>query len=198
MNNNERRFKYYDMSEEVFGSDKRFRSEPIIKIFDDPAYTIEEYYADCSGVQLERMKDYGRGWYCYTTENENGEAVKRYVNVYEIEKHDRKGCWEYDADRKDEFGMAPYDGDFECHLQNTVEDRELFKQMVCEWKYDHEEDERDEEEGELVFEDEVEWYDDSYFEYGGYWALSCHDNKHAYTLQEDGWGNIFIVYEGSL
>ena len=151
MNNNERRFKYYDMSEEGFKNNEQLRSEPIIKIFDDPAYTIEEYYADCSGVQLERMKDYGRGWYCYTTENENGEAVKRYVNVYEIEKHDRKGRWEYDADRKDEFGMAPYGGDFECHLQNTAEDRELFEIMVYDWKCDHEEDERDEEEGELVF-----------------------------------------------
>lgn len=198
MNNNERRFKYYDMSEEVFGSDKRFRSEPTIKIFDDHAYTIEDYYADCAGVQLERMKDYGRGWYCYTAKNENGEEAKRYVYVDEIKKRDQRLTWDYDADRKDEFGAAPYTGDFECHLQNTVEDRELFKQMVCEWKYDHEEDERDEEEGELVFEDEVEWCDDSYLEYGGYWVLSCHDNKHAYTLQEDGWGNIFIVYEGSL
>ena len=94
--------------------------------------------------------------------------------------------------------MAPYCGDFECSLKNTERDRELYEQMVWDWKYDHEDDERDEEEGDLVFEDEVEWYDDYYFEYGGYWVLSCHDNKHAYTLQEDGWGNIIIVSEGPL
>ena len=198
MNNNERRFKYYDMSEEVFGSDKRFRSEPTIKIFDDPAYTIEDYYADCADVQLERMKDYGRGWYCYTTENENGEEVKRYVYVDKIEKRNQRGAWDYDVDRKEEFDAARCSGDFECHLQNTVKDRELFEIMVYDWKCDHEEDEIDEEEGDLVFEDEVEWYDDSYSEYGGYWVLSCHDNKYAYTLQENGWGDIIIVSEGPL
>ena len=42
MNNNERRFKYYDMSEEGFKNNEQLRSEPIIKIFDDPAYTLRE------------------------------------------------------------------------------------------------------------------------------------------------------------
>lgn len=195
MNNNERRFKYYDMSEEGFKNNEQLRSEPIIKIFDNPAYTIEEYYADCADVQLERMEDYGRGWYCYTTENEDGEEAKRYVYVEEIEKRDGKGYWEYDADRKDEFGMAPYGGDFECRLRNTVKDRELFEIMVYDWKCDNEEEE---EYADLVYDDEVEWLEDYYSEYGGYWALSCHDNKHAYTLQEDGWGNIIIVSDGLL
>lgn len=195
MNNNERRFKYYDMSEEGFKNNEQLRSEPIIKIFDDPAYTIEEYYADCADVQLERMEDYGRGWYCYTTENENGEEAKRYVYVEEIEKRDGKWYWEYDADRRDEFGMAPYGGDFECRLQNTVKDRELFEIMVYDWKCDNEEEE---EYADLVYDDEVEWLEDYYSEYGGYWVLRCHDDKYAYTLRENGWGDIMMVSEGPL
>ena len=71
-------------------------------------------------------------------------------------------------------------------LQNNQEGRDMFENMVEDWKADHA---GDEEYTDLVYADSPE-YDEELKR----WCLLCEDAKCVYALVDDGFGNIEIEY----
>ena len=105
MNNKQRRIVYYDMDEKGFESnDQQYAEKANYEIYEDSLYTIEDDYSDRADVQLEPLKEYGAGWYCYEIEDDEGNTSKRYVYVERIEKPNEDGDWVIDGSRQAEFG----------------------------------------------------------------------------------------------
>lgn len=105
MNDKQRHIFYFDMDEKGFeNNDHQYHEKGIDEIFEDDLYTIEWYYSDQFDVQLEPLKEYGAGWYCYEIEDDEGNTSKRYVYVDRIERRNEDGDWVIDGSRQAEFG----------------------------------------------------------------------------------------------
>lgn len=94
---------FCDMDSKGFERNDQLRSENLAcEIFEDDLYGIDDFYADSADVQLEPLAEYGRGWYTYTTDDEQ----QRYVYVDRIEKPDPEypGEWIINGDRWKEYG----------------------------------------------------------------------------------------------
>ena len=101
----ERRITYYDINEKELANNEHQNPENAnYEIYEDSLYTIEDYYSDHADVQLEPIKEYGAGWYCYEIEDDEGNTSKRYVYVDRIERRNEDGDWVIDGSRQAEFG----------------------------------------------------------------------------------------------
>lgn len=94
---------FCDMDPRGFEQNDQLRSENLAcEIFEDDLYGIDDFYADRADIQLEPLAEYGRGWYTYTTDDEQ----QRYVYVDRIEKPapEYQGEWIINGDRWKEYG----------------------------------------------------------------------------------------------
>lgn len=91
---------YCDMDARGFEQNDQCYSENLAcEIFEDELYGIDDFYADRADIQLEPLAEYGRGWYTYTTDDEQ----QRYVYVDRIERQTDDG-WALAWERWKEFG----------------------------------------------------------------------------------------------
>lgn len=98
---------FYDMDQKGFDNNMHMNNEPIIEIFEDDMYNIENFYSEKADIRIEPLKEYGRGWYTYTETNpETDEEQRRYVYVYLIKKPDPNypDEWIISIDRWKEYG----------------------------------------------------------------------------------------------
>lgn len=191
----QRKVTYFDMDEQKFLNERNEQKN----IWNGETFCIcsgdiKAFYYKNAEIELEALKDYGRGWYCYTVQDQNGQTVKRYVYVKKIEVCDEKGNWVYDEGYKDEYGDAPT-VIRPCLLQHTVKDREYFESMVDTWKFVYGGNKRY---ADLVYNKPI-WKSNDENETDGAWIIYCLDkkNRYKYKLIDDGFGNIHIICLGA-